>query len=158
LYLHLRGARKNCRKRYGANDSRGKLAGKRHISERPTSVQARRQVGHWEIDTVIGKGSQHCIVSLVERKTGYVLIGKLEARTVEQLNRGTLRIARRHLDQFTTITADNGSEFHGYALIEQALKLCSTSPLRTIPGNAGPTKTPTVSSANTSLRVLTWLR
>jgi IS30 family transposase len=121
LYIHLRGARKNCRKRYGRNDSRGRLAGKRHISERPASAQARRRIGHWEIDTVIGAGSQHCIVSLVERKSGYVLIGKLEARTVEQLNRATLRIARRHADQFDTITADNGSEFHGYAFIEQAL-------------------------------------
>lgn len=79
LYIHLRGARKNCRKRYGRNDSRGRLAGKRHISERPASAQARRRIGHWEIDTVIGAGSQHCIVSLVERKSGYVLIGKLEA-------------------------------------------------------------------------------
>lgn len=35
LWTHLRGARKNCRKRYGAYDSRGRLAGKRHISERP---------------------------------------------------------------------------------------------------------------------------
>jgi len=52
-----------------------------------------------------------------------VLIGKLEARTVEQLNRGTLRIARRHADQFSTITADNGSEFHGYEFIERALEL-----------------------------------
>jgi transposase, IS30 family len=123
LYLHLRGARKNCRKRYGRNDSRGKLAGKRHISERPASVQGRRRIGHWEIDTVVGKGSQHCIVTLVERKTGYVLIGKLKARTVQQLNLGTLRIATPHADQFATITADNGSEFHGYTLIEQALGL-----------------------------------
>lgn len=123
LYMHLRGARKNCRKRYGRNDSRGRLAGKRHISERPASVQGRRQIGHWEIDTVVGKGSQHCIVSLVERKTGYVLIGKLKARTVQQLNLGTLRVATPHADQFATITADNGSEFHGYALIEQALEL-----------------------------------
>jgi len=123
LYLHLRGARKNCRKRYGRNDSRGKLAGKRHISERPASVQGRRRIGHWEIDTVVGKGSQHCIVSLVERKTGYLLIGKLKARTVQQLNLGTLRIATPHADQFATITADNGSEFHGYTLIEQAVEL-----------------------------------
>ena len=43
----------------------------------------RRQIGHWEIDTVIGTGDLHCIVSLVERKSGYVLIGKLEARTVQ---------------------------------------------------------------------------
>src|SRR5829696_4180193 len=35
LYTHLRGARKRRRKRYGAYDSRGRLAGKRLISERP---------------------------------------------------------------------------------------------------------------------------
>lgn len=123
LYTHLRGARKNCRKRYGRNDSRGRLAGKRHISQRPASVLKRREIGHWEIDTVVGTGDLNCIVSLVERKSGYVLIGKLEARTVQQLNRRTLRLARRHPDLFATITADNGSEFHGYEEIEQAIGL-----------------------------------
>src|SRR5215210_476396 len=48
LYTHLRGARKKRRKRYGAYDSRGRLAGKRHISERPASVETRQQTGHWE--------------------------------------------------------------------------------------------------------------
>ena len=42
--MHLRGARKNCRKRYGRNDNRGKLAGKPHLSERPASVDARRKI------------------------------------------------------------------------------------------------------------------
>jgi IS30 family transposase len=77
LHEHLRGARK----RYRSYDSRGRLAGKRHISERPARVLGRRQLGHWEIDTVMGHGNQHCIVSPVERKTGYLLIGKLKART-----------------------------------------------------------------------------
>lgn len=53
LYTHLRGARKCRRKRYGAYDSRGKLAGKRPISERPAEVETRSQTGHWEIDTVL---------------------------------------------------------------------------------------------------------
>jgi len=39
LHLHLRGARKQCRKRYGRYDSRGRLAGKRMISERPAVVE-----------------------------------------------------------------------------------------------------------------------
>jgi IS30 family transposase len=47
LYTHLRGARKKRRKRYGAYDSRGRLAGKRMISERPPEVEARASVGHW---------------------------------------------------------------------------------------------------------------
>ena len=34
LHVHLRRAKKRIRKRYGSYDSRGQLAGKRHISRR----------------------------------------------------------------------------------------------------------------------------
>src|SRR5919112_974341 len=87
LYTHLRGAGKRRRKRYGAYDSRGKLAGKRMISERPAEVEARSRVGDWEADTVAGAGTRDCVVTLVERKTGLVLIGKLPDRTAESLSR-----------------------------------------------------------------------
>ena len=55
LYRHLRCSSKLRRKRHNSYDSRGRLAGKRHISERPSSIEKRRTVGHWEIDTVVGK-------------------------------------------------------------------------------------------------------
>lgn len=71
----------------GSYDSRGRLAGKRQISEKPASVEERSEVGHWEIDTVMGSPDQHCIVILVERKTGLVEIGKLRRRTKEATNR-----------------------------------------------------------------------
>lgn len=120
LYRYLRCALKRRRKRYGAYDSRGRLAGKRMIEERPSQVDQRRQLGHWEIDTVLGKRSKHCIVSLVERKSGYVQIGKLLARTKEQASEKTIELIQRHPDRFRTITSDNGTEFHGYADIELA--------------------------------------
>lgn len=120
LHTHLRGARKKRRKRYGAYDSRGRLAGKRHISERPKAVERRKTLGHWEIDTVMGKGSQHCLLTLVERKSGYLLIGKLKARTTEQTNQRALQLIRRYSDRFETITADNGTEFHDYRSLEDA--------------------------------------
>jgi IS30 family transposase len=120
LHRHLRCAVKHRRKRYGAYDSRGRLAGKRRIQERPAHIEHRRHVGHWEIDTVLGKRTKHCIVTLVERKSGYVQIGKLSARTKEQTSDVTIQLIGRHADRFTTITADNGTEFHGYADIEKA--------------------------------------
>jgi len=120
LHTHLRCAKKRRRKRYGAYDSRGRLAGKRHISERPPAAEDRNQLGHWEIDTVMGTGSKHCIVSLVERKTGYTLIGKLKARTQLETTQRTIRLIRQHPQQFRTITADNGTEFHDYSSIELA--------------------------------------
>ena len=120
LHRHLRGACKKRRKRYRHHDSRGRLAGKRHISERPASVELRQQIGHWEIDTVIGDASKHCIVSLVERKTGFLQIGKLRARTAEQTTVRTVKLVERHPHKVRTITADNGTEFHSYKDIELA--------------------------------------
>jgi len=118
LYRHLR-QRPKYRKRYGTYEKRGKVAGKRHISERPAAIEHRREIGHWEIDTVVGKGGKHCIVSLVERVSGCVLIGKLHERTVAALNRRLLEIIGGYPHLFKTITADNGTEFHGYRQIEQ---------------------------------------
>jgi transposase, IS30 family len=120
LHRYLRCAMKKRRKRYGTYERRGRLAGKRMIEQRPPAVQQRQDTGHWEIDTVLGKGSRHCIVSLVERKSGYLQIGKLKARTKEQTSARTIALIRRLPRQFQTITADNGTEFHGYADIEHA--------------------------------------
>ncbi len=120
LWKHLRQSSKKRRKRYGAYDSRGRMASKRHISERPASVETRNTRGHWEIDTVMGKGSKHCIVTLVERKTGYTLIGQLNDRTTASLNKRTIKIMSKFDGLFTTITADNGTEFHQFKVIEKA--------------------------------------
>ncbi len=119
LHGHLRGARKKRRKRYGSYESRGRVAGKRPITTRPVIVEARAQLGHWEADTVLGPG-RPCILSMVERKTGYVLIGKLLARTTAQVNRRATQLIRRQRRAVRTITADNGTEFHAYAALEQA--------------------------------------
>jgi IS30 family transposase len=121
LHMHLRQALKQRRKRYGRYDSRGRLAGKRMIQERPASIETRERTGHWEIDTVMGAGQQgDCVVTLVERKTGFVLIGKLPCRTKEHAIRVIVALIRRHPARFKTITSDNGTEFHCYRSIEAA--------------------------------------
>jgi len=119
LHAHLRGARKRRRKRYGTYDSRGRLSGKRLIAERPAEVDERREVGHWEADTVMGAGSRDCVVTLVERKTGLLLIGKLSDRTAASLSRRAVGLMRGHGGRFETVTADNGTEFHDYQRIER---------------------------------------
>lgn len=118
LYDHLRQAGKKWRKRYRSMDSRGVLAGKRCLDERPAGANNRSRIGHWEIDTVLGSGDQHCIVTMVERKTKYTLIGKLKARTTEELNRRTLQLIEQEAGKVRTITADNGTEFHQFKKIE----------------------------------------
>lgn len=122
LWKYLRCAQKQRRKRYRAYDSRGRLANKRHITERPHTVETRRYKGHWEIDTVMGKKDPDCIVTLVERKTGFTLIGKLNDRTTASLNERTVKLINRFPHTFKTITADNGTEFHQYKHIEAQCK------------------------------------
>lgn len=94
------------------------LAGKKLISEPPAAVDRRKEIGHWEMDTVIGHSSKDCILSLVERVSGYSLIGKLRDRSKEAATARAIALIRRHGELFKTITADNGTEFHDYKRIE----------------------------------------
>jgi transposase, IS30 family len=121
LWRHLRQAAKKRRKRYRSHDSRGRLAGKRHISERPPHVEDRCEIGHWEIDTVKGDSQgAHSVVTMVERATGFTLIGKLARHTAAETTARVIELIERHAGRVLTITSDNGSEFHGYKDIEAA--------------------------------------
>lgn len=119
LWRQLR-QRPKYRKRYGTYEKRGRLAGKRHISERPAQVELRREIGHWEMDTVSGASTKHCIVTLVERASGCLLIAKLADHTKAELNRRVIQLIREQRRLFKSITVDNGTEFHGYEEIERA--------------------------------------
>jgi IS30 family transposase len=55
----------------------------------------------------------------VDRKTGYVLIGKLTARTASATNARLRMLMAKHPESFTTITADNRCEFHAYRDLEE---------------------------------------
>jgi len=122
LYLHLRAARKQKRKRYGAYDSRGRLAGKRPITTRPPAAEHRSRFGHWEGDTMLGAGQAGpCVLTLVERKSGFVVIGKLARRTAPFVNRRLHQLIQRQPRPVRTLTVDNGTEFHSYAALEDRL-------------------------------------
>lgn len=108
------------RKQHAGAEKRGRLPGKRHISERPAAVDLRQEIGHWEMDTIVSPADRHCVVTLVERVTGCVLLGKLRSRSVAAVNRRVIQLIRSHAHLFKTITVDNGTEFHGYRDIEQA--------------------------------------
>lgn len=100
-------------------DHRGVLPGKRHISERPKEVESRLRIGHWEGDTVIGADKHHCVLTLVERKTGLAIVKKLASRSMAEANEAAMVAISEHRKRFKTITFDDGTEFHDYQAIEQ---------------------------------------
>jgi transposase, IS30 family len=118
LYKHLRIMPKLRRKRYNSRDSRGILPGKRHISARPQEVESRNTFGHWEGDTLMGRDLRHCVLTLVERKTGFAIIRKMESRKAPSVTAATLPVIRDRVYDFKTLTLDNGTEFHDYKEIE----------------------------------------
>jgi transposase, IS30 family len=121
LWRHLRGARKIKRKRYAGHDSRGRLAGKRMISQRPAVVDRRERFGDWEIDTVHGRGKP-AAVTVVERKSGLVRVGKIDRVGAQETLQRTVSILRHERHRIRTLTADNGSEFHMYKTLERRLR------------------------------------
>ncbi|MBK9089558.1 MAG: IS30 family transposase [Holophagales bacterium] len=77
------------------------------------------RIGDWEGDTVMGTGSRHCLLTLVERKSGFTLIRKLEARTMAEATAAASSVIQRMRHRFQTITFDNGTEFHDYERLER---------------------------------------
>jgi IS30 family transposase len=121
LWKNLR-CQKLRRKRYGKTDRRGVISNRHSIEERPAIVEKRRRIGDWEADTIIGKNHRQAIVSLVERKTGFTLIEKIERKTAQAVSDAMIRLLKPHRRQVHTITSDNGREFAGHEDVAQRLQ------------------------------------
>lgn len=93
----------------------------RPITARPAAAEQRTEVGHWEGDTLLGAGQAGpCVLSLVERKTGYLVLGQLPRRSSAEVNRRARGLILAQPRPVQTITVDNGTEFHEYAALERA--------------------------------------
>ena len=120
LYKHLRQAGKR-RKRYRSKDTRGQLCNRVSIEQRPDIVDEKSRVGDWEIDTVIGQNHKGALVTIVERKSKFTLIAKVESKHAEGVTTATLSLLKPYQDKVFTITADNGKEFAGHEAIAEKL-------------------------------------
>jgi transposase, IS30 family len=69
---------------------------------------------------VIGAFDRHCILTLVDRKTGYVMIRKLFGRTTAATNRRAAALIRNAPRRTLSLTVDNGTEFLGFKALEKA--------------------------------------
>ena len=122
LWKNLR-CQKQKRKRYASGrDRRGQIPNRRPLSERPLHIEARRQVGHWECDTVIGTSHKGAVVTMVERKSGYAVMAKVEKKTSELVSSAIVDKLQPMAARVKTLTFDNGKEFAGHAYIDEQLQ------------------------------------
>lgn len=110
--------------RRSPEDRRGRIPRQVSIEGRPQVVNQRRRYGDWEGDTVVGAQRSGAIITLVERKSGYLLTSKT-------CDRKARRVARKIKDRLGSLppslrrsaTLDNGKEFADHEYLADRLDL-----------------------------------
>ena len=110
------------RRKYGTKrrEKQRELTKKRWIDERPENTNQRRFYGHWEGDAVQGRGNSGYLVTLVERKSGYALVGLIPKTTKEAFRMKAEELLAplpKHLKR--SLTLDNGREMNDYEELEK---------------------------------------
>lgn len=123
LYMFLRRRGKKYQWR-GSNGktSRGQIKNRISISERPSVVDEKKEVGHWEIDTVIGKGHKGALVTIVERVTKFTRSCRVASKSAACVTAATIRMLTPYKKLVLSITADNGKEFAYHEEIAKKLQ------------------------------------
>lgn len=119
LWEYLRYGKKRRTKHHSRRTQREIIAGRIFIDHRPISVNERKEIGHWETDTVM-YGKQKGINSLVERVTRYAMLSRLRDKTPGETEQIMIKRLGRHLVK--TITSDNGIENQHHKEIADALQ------------------------------------
>lgn len=93
-------------------EKRGRIPRRVEIPDRPDVVRERSRYGDWEGDTIVGARCRAGLVTLVERKSGYLLMNKVPRRKAVLVR----RVIQRQVAQLPpplkrTLTLDNGKEF-----------------------------------------------
>lgn len=106
----------------GPTTAAGGLADKRPIATRPPGAAQRSRFGPREGDTMLGAGwAGPCVLTLVERRYGYVTIGKRPHRAAPFVNRGLHQLIQRQPRPVRTLTVDNGTGFHSCRALQTQL-------------------------------------
>jgi len=120
LYKHMRHRLKKRNRPVGENKC--KIKNRVSIDDRPDIINNKERVGDWEIDTIIGKDSKGAILTIVERKTSFVMIKLLKnGKQANGLADELCDMLLPYKNQILSITSDNGSEFAEHQKITKKL-------------------------------------
>ena len=91
------------------------------IDNRPKIVAEKRRFGDWESDTVEGAKSKGGLATHVERKSRFLVVGKLIDKCSDTYMTATIKEFKRiEPSLIKTFTVDNGSEFAHFKKLEKA--------------------------------------
>jgi IS30 family transposase len=94
------------------------------IDDRPKVVEKRKEIGHFEGDTIVSRESKPRLKTINERSCGIILIGKTKDGTTSECNRVVLERLTEFPEEFRkTLTQDRGMENVDYKPLEEGLKI-----------------------------------
>jgi len=114
LWKSLPRAKRKRHRRCPRKDGRGRgqIPDQRRIDTRPAIVETRERVGDWEGDLVAGALGTGNLVTIVERKTRFSLIGRVQNKDAKEVsNKVSDLFAEVPVQARHTVTFDNGKEF-----------------------------------------------
>ncbi len=120
LYLHLRQKGRR-RKKYGTG-RKNRIKERVSIEQRPSIVDDKIRIGDFEADTIIGKGRQGAIVTIVDRKSMYLKLSSPVNKKSTIVAHEMVRLLAPYKQKVHTITTDNGLEFAAHKSISEKLK------------------------------------
>ena len=142
LWQHLRQPKRRSKHRAQAKSARlGKIPNRVGIEHRPAEVDDRRFIGRWEGDTVIQGHKQSGLVTVVERRSGYLLAARLPRISAELTKAAMIRLLKPRRGAVQAITLDNGSEFAEHQAVAKAVTAATFFCDPYVPGSVGPTRT-----------------
>lgn len=121
LFLHLRRSGRKRRKRFSVPRIRADLLNRKWIDERPKVINERRRIGDWERDLVFGDSRSEALLTLVERKTRFLVLRKVRNKSPYEIARKTIRALSRLKP--LSITNDNGFEFRAHERESRVLRI-----------------------------------
>ena len=92
------------------------------ISLRPKYIESRSEIGHLEIDSIIGKRNEQCsIISIVDRCTRRLWLIKSEYKNEYYTDKLIYNYILKNEISVKSITVDNGTEFSALGLTAKKL-------------------------------------
>ena len=100
-------------------EKRGKIQISNKISDRPEAAENRERLGDWKIDTVCGKSGKACLVTLVDRKSRFTVIRKVNRKNSHFVTAALIETLKDL--PLKTITPDRGKEFSKHSEVTKEL-------------------------------------
>ena len=100
-------------------ERRGKIQVTNDLKDRPEEANLRIRIGDWEADTVLGTAGKACLVTLVDRKSRYLLCARINKKNSVNVRDTMIELLKG--SPIYSVTPDRGKEFSKHKEISSVL-------------------------------------